>query len=141
MVWYDYAVIKLSTLFDSLNSIGLTRRANIRLRIYVNTGTLNATISTPNSTTPGYSLTVANNSFTNTCPFTINYLNETSANGGLPATVANITAGLYINKPPATTFNGINLANLANSVSFSPGLSYLLFSNCNSARFSRRICT
>jgi len=111
MVWYDYAVIKLSTLFESLNSIGLTRKADIFLRLYVNTGTLNATISGPNTATPGYSLTVANNSFNNTCPFTINYLNATSANGGIPATVVNLTAGLYIAKPPATSYNGINLAN------------------------------
>ena len=112
MVWYDYAVIKLSTVFDSLNSIGLTRKADITLRLYINTGTLNASISNPNSTTPGYSLTVANNTFNNTCPFTINYLNATNTptnNGGIPATVANITAGLYIAKPPSTSFNGINL--------------------------------
>ena len=111
MVWYDYAVIKLSTIFESLSSIGLTRRADIFLRLYVNTGTLNASISSPNSATPGYSLTVANNSFNATCPFTINYLCDTSANGGIPATVANITAGLYLAKVPNTSYNGINLAN------------------------------
>lgn len=111
MVWYDYCIVKLSTIFESLNSIGLTRKADIFLRLYVNTGTLNVTVSSPNTTTPGYSLTVANNSFNNTCPFTVNYLNETSANGGIPATVVNITAGLYISKPPATSYNGINLAN------------------------------
>ena len=98
MVWYDYCVIRLSTLFESLNSIGLTRKADIFLRLYVNTGTLNAAISGPNTTTPGYSLTTTNNSFNNTCPFTINYLNETSANGGMPATVANLTSGVYIRK-------------------------------------------
>lgn len=111
MVWYDFAVIKLSTLFESLSSIGLTRKADIFLRLYINTGTLNATISTPNTATPGYSLTPANNSFTGTCPFTINYLCDTSANGGIPATTANISAGLYLSKPPATSFNSINLAN------------------------------
>jgi len=110
MVWYDYAVIKLSTLFDSLDKIGITRKSDLFLRLYVNTGTLNATISTPNGTTPGYSLTVANNSFNATCPFTINYLNETSANGGIPAGVTNLTAGLYLAKPPNTSFNSINLA-------------------------------
>ena len=110
MVWYDYCVIRLSTLFESLNSIGLTRKADIFLRLYVNTGTLNATISSPNTTTPGYSLTTTNNSFNNTCPFTINYINELSSNGGIPATVANLTAGVYIRNPPATSFNGVNLA-------------------------------
>lgn len=114
MVWTDYVVIKLSTVFESLQSIGLTRKADIFLRLYVNTGTVNVAVSSPNSTTPGYSLTTANNSFTGTCPFTVNYLTEASASGGIPATTANITAGLYLVKPPATTFNGINLAN-ANS--------------------------
>jgi hypothetical protein len=110
MVWFDYAVIKLSTLFESLKNIGLTRKADIFLRLYVNTGTLNASITSPNTATPGYSITTANNSFTGTCPFTIIYLPDTSANGGIPATTANITAGLYLAKPPATSYNGINLA-------------------------------
>ena len=115
MVWYDYAVIKLATVFESLTAIGLTRKADIFLRLYVNTGTLNASISSPNTTTPGYSLTVANNGFTGTCPFTINYLTEQSSGGGIPATTANITAGLYLAKVPATSYNGINLGNSAAS--------------------------
>ena len=110
MIWYDYAVVRLATVFEALDRIGLTRKADIFMRLYVNTGTLNASISSPNTTTVGYSLTVANNSFNNTCPFTINYLNATSANGGIPATVANLTAGLYISRPPATSYNGVNLA-------------------------------
>jgi len=115
MVWYDYAVIKLSTVFESLQSIGLTRKADIFLRLYINTGTINVAVSGPNTTTPGYSLTTANNSFTGSCPFTVNYLTEASASGGIVATTANITAGLYLVKPPATSFNGINLANSAAS--------------------------
>jgi hypothetical protein len=115
MVWTDYAVIKLSTVFESLQSIGLTRKADIFLRLYVNTGTINAAVSSPNSTTPGYSLTTANNSFTGTCPFTVNYLTEASASGGIPATTAFITAGLYLVKPPTTSFNGINLGNAGSS--------------------------
>ena len=110
MVWYDYAVIKLSTVFESLSKIGLTRKADIFLRLYINTGTLNATVSAPGLTTLGYSITTANNSFTGTCPFTINHLADTPANGGIPLTVANITAGVYLNKPPSTSYNGVNLA-------------------------------
>jgi hypothetical protein len=110
MCWTDYAVIKLSTIFESLSSIGLTRKADIFLRLYVNTGTLNATISGPATATPGYSLTTANNTFIATCPFTIKYLTDTGPQGGVPAKTANITAGLYLARPPATSFNGINLA-------------------------------
>ena len=53
MFWYDYAVIELATVFESLSKIGLTRKADIFLRLYINTGTLNATISSPNTATPG----------------------------------------------------------------------------------------
>ncbi len=63
MVWYDYAVIKLSTLFESLSSIGLTHKADTYFRLYVHTGNFNVSVSSPNTTTPCHSLTVANNGF------------------------------------------------------------------------------
>ena len=112
MVWTDYAVIRLNTLFDSVGAIGLTSRADMTFRLYINTGLVNVAVSSPNTTAPGYSLTTTNNGFTNTCPFTVNYLCDTSANGGIPATNANITAGLYIAKIPTTTVTvvGVNLA-------------------------------
>jgi hypothetical protein len=40
----------------------------------------------------------------------ISWLGDTHTNGGVPANVQGIVAGLYINKPPTTTFAGINLA-------------------------------
>lgn len=110
MVWTDYAIIRLSTIFESLSSIGLTRKADLFLRLYVNTGTLNVTVSSPGLATVGYSITTTNNTFNNTCPFTVNYLNAAAASGGTPLTTVNITAGLYIAKPPATSFNSVNLA-------------------------------
>jgi len=110
MVWYDYAVIKLSTLFESLGNIGLVRKFDCTIRLWVNTGTVNVTVTNPNLTTLTYSTSAAANTFTNTCPFTINHLADTSANGGIPATTTNIVAGLYINKPPTTSIAGINLS-------------------------------
>jgi hypothetical protein len=41
MVWHDYAVIKLNYLFESLNKIGLVKRVDAQLRLWVNTGTVN----------------------------------------------------------------------------------------------------
>ena len=111
MVWYDYAVIRLSSVFESLANIGLIKKFDCTIRLWINTGTANISVSTPNTTTPGYSLTTANNSFNNTLPFTINYLCDTSANGGIPTTTTNIVAGCYINKPPTTSYAGINLSN------------------------------
>ena len=113
MIWYDYAVIKVGHLFESINKIGLTKRLDASVRIWVNTGTVNVTVGQPDSADLNYSLTTANNTFSNTCPLSINWLGNTVANGGIPATVNGIVAGLYINKPPTTTFNTINLANSA----------------------------
>jgi hypothetical protein len=117
MVWYDYAVIKLSTLFESLANIGLVRKFDCTIRLWLNTGTVNITVANPNQNSTSanqlqYSLTTANNTFTNTCPFTVNYLNDLSANGGIPAATTNIVAGCYISKPPTTTFAGVNLGSV-----------------------------
>ena len=79
MVWYDYAVIKLATVFECSTAIGLTRKAYIFLLLCINTGTFNASISSPSTTTPGYSLTFANKGFSGACPFTINYPTEALA--------------------------------------------------------------
>ena len=80
------------------------------IRLYVNTGTLNVAVSFLNTATPGYSLTSTNNGFNGSCPFTIYYLQDTSENVGIPATVANITAGVYVAKIPSTTYVGVNLS-------------------------------
>lgn len=113
MVWTDYAVIRLSTIFESLTAIGLTRKADLFLRLYLNTGTLNVTVANPGLANVGYSITTTNNSFTNTCPFTVNYLNAAANAGGTPLTTVNITAGLYVAKIPSTSYNSVNLS-LAN---------------------------
>jgi hypothetical protein len=109
MIWYDYAVIKVCHLFENINKIGLVKRLDASVRIWVNTGTVNVTVAQPNTTTLNYSLTTANNTFSNTCPLMISWLGDTNANGGVPTNVQGIVAGLYINKPPTTTFAGINL--------------------------------
>jgi hypothetical protein len=110
MIWYDYCVIKVGHLFESINKIGLVKRLDASVRIWVNTGTVNVTVGQPNTADLNYSLTTANNTFSNTCPLSINYLPGTNANGVIPDTTLGIVAGLYINKPPTTTFNQINLA-------------------------------
>jgi len=110
MVWYDYAIIKLGFLFESLANIGLVRKFDCTICLWVNTGALSLAVTNPNTANLTYSLTSANNTFTNTCPFTVNYLNVNST-AGTPATTQNIVAGLFINKPPTTSLSGINLAN------------------------------
>ncbi len=46
-----------------------------------------------------------NNSFSNSCSFTINYLD---ISGGVPGINTNIVSGLFINKPPTTALAGNN---------------------------------
>ena len=106
MIWYDFAVIKLEHIFESLSNLGLVRRFDATMRLWINTGTVNVTIDGSGNTLQ-YSLTPANNSFSNTCPLSINYLPD--ATNGVPATTTNIVAGLYIAKPPVTSYAGINL--------------------------------
>ncbi len=48
MIWNDYAVIKLSTLFESLANIGLVRKFDCTLRLWLNTGTVDVTVANPN---------------------------------------------------------------------------------------------
>ena len=103
MYWFDYAVINLKYIIDAIAKIGLVKKADLRLRMYVNTGAVQVTVASPNLTTTTYKS--FKSSFANTCPFTVNHITGTSANGGLPDTCTKITAGLYIGSPP-TTFNG-----------------------------------
>jgi hypothetical protein len=48
MAWYDYAVIRLSSLFESLANIGLLRKFDCTIRLWFDTGTINATVANPN---------------------------------------------------------------------------------------------
>lgn len=111
MVWYDVAVIRAKDLFDSMANWGLSKRFDGVLRLYVNTGAVNVPVTNPNLATCAYgTFAIANSTFTNTCPLMVNYLGDTSAKGGVPATTTNIVAGLFIGKPATTALASINLA-------------------------------
>ncbi len=111
MTWYDFAVIKLEHLFESLRKMGLVRRFDTTLRLWVNTGTVSVTVQSSESNTLNYALTPNNNSFSNTCPLLVNYI-PSGTGVGVPANTAAIVAGLYISKTPSTSFSGgVNLAN------------------------------
>ena len=109
MTWFDVGLIPLKYLSDFIDKLGLVKKLDLVIRAYFNTGSLAVTITDPNLTTTGYG-PITNSTFSNTCPFTVNYLNGTSANGGIPATTTNIVAGLFIAKTPTTSIFGCNLA-------------------------------
>jgi hypothetical protein len=113
MIWYDFAVIKLNHLFESMDHIGLTQKLDASLRIWLNCGTVSVTVA--NAGTPAnmhYSITPANNTFSNTCPLLVQY---EASNKIVPTTCAAIVAGVYVAKPPVTNFATINLQNSAAS--------------------------
>lgn len=106
MIYYDYAVIKLNTIFDSLAKIGLVKRFDATIRLWLNTGAIAVNVTNANTALDlSYNNTL--NTFSNTCPFTINYLDVAS---GVTGGTTHIVAGLFINKPPTTSLSGINLA-------------------------------
>jgi hypothetical protein len=100
MFWHDYAVIKLNYLFESLNKIGLVKRLDAQLRLWVNTGTVTVTVANVDTTICSYVLTPANNTFSNTCSILINHFAAGTGAGIVPASTAQIVAGLYIARPP-----------------------------------------
>ena len=111
---YDVAIIRLKDLFDCMNNIGIVKRFNGVLRLYVNTGSLSikanaaGAVALPN---PSYLFNVGDSTFNNVCPFTINDLNLTNiAAGGFDVTQTRISAGLFIAKALQTNLYGVNLA-------------------------------
>jgi hypothetical protein len=109
MIYYDYAVIKLNTLFDSLAKIGLVKRFDATVRLWLNTGAVSVPVSNVATASLDLSYNNTTNTFSNTCPLTINYL-DCSGNVSTPTNTAFIVAGLFINRPPATSLSGINLS-------------------------------
>jgi hypothetical protein len=110
LVWYDFCVIKLAHLFESLGKMGLVRRFDATLRLWVNTGTVCVTVANAGiDASQNYTLTPENNSFSNTCPLMVNWI-PGGGSYGVPSGTTSIVAGLYINKPPSTSYAGINLS-------------------------------
>jgi|GEM_PF-4031965 hypothetical protein len=109
-VIYDIAVIRLKDIFDCMNNIGLVKKFSGVLRLYVNTGSL-AIDCVANAAVPQYKFAVAESTFSNMCPFTINNLGIATAAGGITADTTRINAGLFIGVPVATNLSGgINLS-------------------------------
>jgi hypothetical protein len=79
----------------------------------VNTGTVNVSVAGAGvNTTQVYSLTPDTNSFSNTCPLMVNWIEGDGLSGtyGVLTSCTNIVTDLYINKPPSTSYAGINLS-------------------------------
>jgi hypothetical protein len=107
-VVYDTAILRLKDVFDCMNNIGLVKRFNGILRLYVNTGSLYVGCQ-GNNLVPNYSFSSNNTNFQNVCPVMINNLNAVSADGGIAAAQTQVSVGLFIGKALQTNLNGVNL--------------------------------
>jgi hypothetical protein len=118
MVWYDFAVINLKYIVDAIAKIGLVKKAELKLKMYINTGAVAVKIVNPGLDNVAY--TTFNSTFANTCPLTVNLLPVAVANGGIPLTTDTIIAGLYIGKPPSTFSGGGTLTVATTGVTANP---------------------
>jgi hypothetical protein len=109
-VIYDVAIIRLKDILDVMDKVGLVKRFNGVLRLYINTGALYIGCNgnnAANDANPNYLFSVNNSTFNNVCPFTINNLNSS---GQIPVAQKQLSAGIFIGKALQTSLNGVNLA-------------------------------
>jgi hypothetical protein len=129
IIYNDVCIIRLKDIFESLNNIGLVKRIDGVLRLFINTGTCGISINGANDSAPDnvsdlnvngknivYNFNYASSNFTNGLPFTINYINEPTATSPFYNTGGNyavsMLAGLYIGNTPSASVsvNGYNLS-------------------------------
>jgi hypothetical protein len=99
MVWYDLAYIKCSVLFGAFETMGLSRKLDLQMRLWLNSGSLQVpvTISTLGFAQYG---AVVSNTFNYTCPFTVNTLPIVASVTGT------LTDGFYTNAALGTSTTG-----------------------------------
>lgn len=99
IVYYDYLYIKLADISGIMENIGLIRKFDAILRIYVNTGIITVARTAPAAAVNNSLLTFNGTStFTNTCPITINSLGLTANYSA--AAFSDITASFTIGRSP-----------------------------------------
>jgi hypothetical protein len=112
-IWYDYAIIRVKDLCDVMAQMGLVKKMDVLLRLYVNTGSVVATVGGTAATAGSNFFTGQSAStFTNTCPLTINF-----TEGALTASTTQIAAGCYIAKSPVETRFGATIASASSGMS------------------------
>ena len=112
-LWYDYAVIRVKDLCDVMQQMGLVKKMDILLRLYVNTGSVVVNVLGTVTTASTYYYTGQSAStFTNICPITVNYTGHP-----FPAAMTQITAACYVAKTPAVTIQGVSINSYSSPMS------------------------
>ena len=117
-VYYDYLILKLADILGPMENIGLLRRFNAILRLYLNTGLITVSANTVNTNYKQLIFRGNNYStFTNACPIMIN--NLSSSDSWSPNAFTDITAGFFIGKSPDYSIQTYGNAGVGASVNFS----------------------
>jgi hypothetical protein len=103
MVWYDLAYIKCSILFGAFETMGLSRKLDLQMRLFLNSGSLAVPLTL---TTAGYMQygVPTSNTFTYTCPFTVNTLPILASSTGAGSATDGWVSGEAV--VPPTAFAG-----------------------------------
>jgi len=107
MIWQDLAVIPLKYLCDCLDKMGLVKKLDLVLRIYMNTGSLNVLCASAATPTSAFGA-VRSSTFVNTVPFSINYpgVSAPVATAGVPNLATSLGCALFVGKSSSTQFSG-----------------------------------
>lgn len=98
LVYFDVAVIRLRDLFDSMANIGLTKRFDAQVRLYVNTGGCVVDVVNPAAANCGLFASSTKSTFSNVCPIMANHIATTT--GNLPANTARLALSCFLAKSP-----------------------------------------
>lgn len=95
MVWQDVAVLPLKYLCDCIDKMGLVKKLDLVLRIYMNTGSIGVSATTAAGATTTFGV-VAVNTFVNTVPFSINFPATSTVAANAPVNTTRLVASLQI---------------------------------------------
>jgi len=111
MVWQDLAVIPLKYLCDCLDKMGLVKKLDLILRVYMNTGSMAVTVAQSAGPLSSYGAVVSS-TFVNTVPFSINHpglaapASGATTGAGVPTNATRLGCVLSVGRSVLTQFSG-----------------------------------
>jgi hypothetical protein len=112
MTWFDYAVVRVKDICDVMDKMGLCKKMDALIRLYVNTGSITATVAGTMTAGNYYYSGQSGSTFSNVCPMTINY-----HGGALPTGTTQLVGGVYVAKSPAATIATVSVPSYTSPMS------------------------
>ena len=112
MTWFDFAVVRVKDLCDIMDKMGLCKKMDVLLRLYINTGSITSAVGGTVTAGNYYYSGLSGSTFSNVCPMTINY-----TGGALPTGTTQLVGGVYVAKSPATTIATVSVPSYTSAMS------------------------